>query len=158
MDQLYKEYNEIELSPTVGKVRWGQISKLEKFEWKEFPHSYSHNQQILFLENPNYNIKCDFEVERENILSSRVTEYLKIDRTQNFYKVWVIAETIAKLTNTPIWEILKSNVMNMLKLNCENEINYFGHEIKYYNYDKYHFAIGLPQNYLNSISQKEIQN
>lgn len=140
--QQSKKYNQIE-TQCKTKVIWGKRSAIGKFEWERLPHSYAHNGEILFVDTINQNVQCDFEVENNNIRNSIIANNLKFRIGNEFYKVWVVAETFAKLTNTPILSVIKSDFIEKVGAIKEKIFSCEDIFIQYYNINKYHFAIGL---------------
>lgn len=139
--QQYKKYYRI--VPQEGiNIIWGDSSFIDKYPWKELPHSYAHNGEILFVDSAAKNLQCDFEVENNSKNISGIAKKLKINSIKDFYRIWVIAETIAKIKNTPILQIIKSNIVESLKAKNEVDFTIENVKIKYFNINKYHFAIG----------------
>lgn len=139
--QQSKKYYQIESQEGVNII-WGDSSFMDKYPWKELPHSYGHNGEILFVNSNDKNLQCDFEVENNTKNISTIAEKLKINTIKDFYRIWVIAETIAKIKDIPILQIIKSNIVESLKARNEVEFVLENIKIKYFNINKYHFAIG----------------
>lgn len=139
--QPYKKYHHVETKPNT-KIIWGERSAIEGFEWKRFPHSYAHNGEILFVDTMSQNVQCDFEVENHLINNYHIAQRLGLGVGNEFYKIWVIAETFAKLTNVPILKLIKSDFIERLRAIKGKIFSFEDILITYYNINKYHFAIG----------------
>ena len=137
--QLFKKYYKYKLPNNMGTIFWGYRDNLNSFNWKKYPHSYAHTGEILFIKT-KLNLVCDFEVVGKSIPRG-ISKVLNVKSENSFYKIWVLAETIAKLKNISIWEFLKNNLVNKkkydIKLAFQNQ-----YELEYLNFKQYHIAIG----------------